>query len=268
MILDEIVAFKKRELRRAREERPLADLKARARGLPPPRPFALRVEGEVSIIAEIKRASPAKGVLRADLDPADLARRYREGGARGISVLTDREFFKGSPEDLAAARRAVDLPVLRKDFAIDEYHLWEARAMRADAALLIVRILDRYQLADYVALAREDLGIATLVEAHTEKEVETALDARAGVVGINNRDLDTFRVSLETTARLRGLIPPGVAVVSESGISRPDDVALLKALRVDAALVGEELVKAEDPAARIRELRGAHDARTGNPRRD
>lgn len=267
MILDEIVAYKKRELRRAREERPLAELKARVRGLPLARPFALRVEGEVSIIAEIKRASPAKGVLRADLDPADLARRYQEGGARAISVLTDREFFRGSPEDLAAARRAANLPLLRKDFAIDEYHLWEARALRADAALLIVRILDRHQLADCIALAREDLGMATLVEAHTGKEVETALDAGAAIVGINNRDLDTFRVTLETTVRLRDLIPPAVTVVSESGISRPDDMALLKALRVDAALVGEELVTAADPAARIRELRGAHDARTGNPRR-
>jgi indole-3-glycerol phosphate synthase len=265
MILDEIVAAKKKELRRAKEERPLAELRTRVRSAPPVRPFELRRPDAVSVIAEIKRASPAKGDLRKDLDPATLAARYAEGGARALSVLTDREFFKGSPDDLKAARRAVALPVLRKDFVIDEYQLWETRFMLADAALLIVRILDRGQLAEYVAIARE-LGLAPLVEIHAEKELETALDAKPPILGINNRDLDTFKVSLETTARLRALVPDGVVTVSESGISRRDDLVLLRQMKVDAALVGEELVKSDDPAKKLKELLGADHAAAGNPR--
>jgi len=261
MILDEIVACKKVELRRAKDTRKLVDLKAKVRNAVPLKPFELRQEGAVSIIAEIKRASPVKGVFRKDLDPAAQSLKYKEGGARAISVLTDGEFFKGSVDDLRAARKAAGLPVLRKDFVIDEYQLWEARVMLADAALLIVRILDRAQLRDYVALAREELGLATLVEVHSERELDAALDAKAGIVGVNNRDLDTFRVTLETTAKLRPLLPPEVVVVSESGISKREDVVLLRQMKVDAALVGEELVKAPDPAAKIRELLGASDGR-------
>jgi indole-3-glycerol phosphate synthase len=268
MILDEIVACKKGELKRAKDARKLVDLKAKARNAQPLRPFDLRQKDRVSIIAEIKRASPVKGVFRKDLDAARQAEQYRDGGARAISVLTDETFFKGSVDDLRAARKAAGLPVLRKDFVIDEYQLWEARVMLADAALLIARILDKPQLRDYVALAREELGLGALVEVHSERELEAALDARAPVVGINNRDLDTFRVTLETTAKLRALVPPEVVVVSESGISKREDVALLRQLKVDAALVGEELVKAPDPAAKIRELLGVDDAGTGNPRRD
>ena len=267
MILDDIVLAKKAELKRARHERPLAELKAKARNAAPLKPFELRREGAVSIIAEIKRASPAKGVLREELDPAALARQYAEGGARAISVLTDREFFKGSVEDLRAARLAASLPVLRKDFVIDESQLWEARVMLADAALLIARILDRKQLADYVALAHEELKLATLVEVHSEKELERALDAKARIVGINNRDLETFAVSLETTARLREMIPDGVTTVSESGISRREDIVLLGQMKVDAALIGEELVKSVDPVKKLRELMGADHAPPGNPGR-
>lgn len=257
MILDDIVQVKKAELRKARDVRKIADLKAKARSAAPLKPFDLRQKDAVSIIAEIKRASPAKGVFKADLDPGELAARYRDGGARAISVLTDEQFFKGSVDDLRAARNSAGLPILRKDFVIDEYQLWEARVMLADAALLIVRILDKAQLRDYLALAREELKLAILVEVHGEKELETALDAKAPVIGINNRDLDTFQVTLETTARLRPLIPADRVVVSESGISRREDVVLLRNMKVDAALIGEELVKSPDPAARIRELRGA-----------
>ncbi len=257
MILDEIVAFKRTELRKAKAERKAADLRAKARDAAAVPPFDLRQADAVSIVAEIKRASPVKGVLRADLDPAELAAKYREGGARAISVLTDREFFKGSVDDLRAARRASGLPILRKDFVIDEYQLWEARVMLASAALLIVRILDTAQLRDYIALAREELRIATLVEVHTEKELERALDAGAAIVGMNNRDLDTFEVSIETTARLRALVPDRVVTVSESGLSKREDLAVLRQLKVDAALIGEELVRAPDPAAKIRELLGA-----------
>lgn len=256
MLLDEIVATKKKELVRARADRPLAELRSKARSAAPLKDFAgaIRRPGRVSIIAEIKRASPAKGPLKPDLDPKKQAEAYAEGGAAAMSVLTDARFFQGSVDDLRAARLAVDLPVLRKDFVIDEYQLLEARVMLADAALLIARILERRQLADYVAMAREDLKLATLVEVHSEKELESALEAKPAIIGINNRDLDTFTVSLETTARLRRFIPPGVAVVSESGIGKRDDLVLLKAMEVDAALIGEELVKSDDPAATLREL--------------
>src|SRR5262245_7011184 len=218
MILDDIVQVKKAELKKAKQIRKIADLKSKARSAAPLKPFDLRQKDAVSIIAEVKRASPVKGVFKADLDPADQAVKYREGGARAISVLTDEQFLKGSVDDLRAPRNAGGLPILRKDFVIDEYQLWEARVMLADAALLIVRILDRAQLRDYIALAREELKLATLVEVHGEKELEAALDAKAPVIGINNRDLDTFKVTLETTAKLRAIIPADRVVVSESGI--------------------------------------------------
>ncbi|HLY75807.1 MAG TPA: indole-3-glycerol phosphate synthase TrpC [Planctomycetota bacterium] len=257
MILDDIVRVKRMEVRKAKQIRKFVELKAKARAAAPLKPFELRRPRAVSIIAEIKRASPVKGVLKADLDPAEQARKYKEGGASAISVLTDLEFFKGTVEDLRAARNAAGLPILRKDFVIDEYQLYEARVMLADAALLIVRILDKAQLRDYVALAKEELKLATLVEVHSEKELDLALDARAPVIGINNRDLDTFKVTLETTARLRALIPEDRVVVSESGISTREDIVLLEQMKVDAALIGEELVRAKDPAAKIKELRGA-----------
>jgi indole-3-glycerol phosphate synthase len=256
MILDDIVQVKKLELRKAKDIRKFAELKAKARNAAPLKPFDLRKPNAVSIIAEIKRASPAKGVLKEDLDPAKQALQYLEGGASAISVLTDEQFFKGSVEDLRAARRAAGIPVLRKDFVIDEYPLYEARVMLADAALLIVRILDKAQLRDYIALAREELKLATLVEVHTEKELYAALDAKAPQIGINNRDLDTFKVTLETTARLRAIIPQDRIVVSESGLSSREDILLLQNLKVDAALIGEELVRAADPAAKIKELLG------------
>ena len=256
MILDEIVQAKKVEVKRNKQIRKIAELKAKARNAAPLKPFDLRQKDAVSIIAEIKRASPVKGVFKADLDPADQAVKYREGGARAISVLTDEQFFKGSVDDLRAARNAAGIPILRKDFVIDEYQLWEARVMLADAALLIVRILDKAQLRDYIALAREELQLATLVEVHSAKELDVALDAKAQIVGVNNRDLDTFKVTLETTARLRPDIPSDRIVVSESGISRREDLVLLKSMKVDAALIGEELVKAPDPTAKLKELLG------------
>ncbi len=257
MILDEIVQAKKAEVKKAKQIRKIAELKAKARNAAPLKPFDLPQKDAVSILAEVKRAAPAQGILKPDPDPADQAGKYRDGGARAISVLTDEQFFKGSVDDLRAARKAGGLPVLRKDFVIDEYQLWEARVMLADAALLIVRILDKVQLRDYLALAREELKLATLTEVHGEKELEIALDAKAPVIGINNRDLDTFKVTLETTARLRPIIPPGTVVVSESGISKREDLVLLKNMKVDAALIGEELVKASDPTAKLKELLGA-----------
>lgn len=268
MILDEIVRAKRKDLARARADRPFADLKAKARAAAPLRDFSVRRKGAVSVIAEVKRRSPSKGVLREDLDPAALALAYRDGGAVAISVLTDVPFFDGSVEDLRAARLAAQLPVLRKDFVIEEYQLYEARVMLADAALVIVRLLEPNQLADYLALAREDLQLATLVEVHTEKELETALDAGAALIGINNRDLEDFTVSLETTERLRPLIPEGITIVSESGISGREDMVRLRHLGVHAALVGEELVTSTDPAARIRTLLGETHGDSRNPRSD
>jgi indole-3-glycerol phosphate synthase len=256
MILDEIVSAKRQELRRARETRPLAELRAKARNVAPVPAFELRQPGAVSVIAEIKRASPAKGPLRPDLDPAALALAYKAGGARAISVLTDEAFFKGSVDDLRKARDASGLPILRKDFVVDEYQLWEAKVMRASAVLLIVRILDRAQLADYLSLATQELRLAALVEVHSEKELERALDVRAPIIGVNNRDLDTFAVDLGTTARLRALIPPETVAVSESGISTREDMVLLKQMNVQAALVGEELVKSPDPERKLKELLG------------
>lgn len=257
MILDDIVQVKRREVREAKETRKIAELKAKARNVAPVPAFELREKGQVSIIAEVKRASPVKGVFREKLDPAALALQYKEGGARAISVLTDATFFKGSIEDLRAARDAAGLPVLRKDFVIDEHQIWEAKVLRASAVLLIVRILDQAQLRGFLDLAREELKLAALVEVHDEKELERALDARADLVGINNRDLDTFKTTLETSARLRSLIPPGPVVVSESGIGSREDVVLLRQMNVDAALIGEELVKSADPAKKLKELRGA-----------
>ena len=266
MILDDIVRAKKMEIRRAKEQTRPVDVRARAKDVAPARPFALRRPPEVSIISEIKRASPIKGVFREDLDPADLAGQYAKGGARALSVLTDSHFFKGSPDDLRAARAAVPLPVLRKDFVIEEYQLWETRAMGADAALLIVRILEPRQLEEYIAMAREDIGLATLVEVHSEKELEVALDARAEIVGINNRDLETFTVSLETTERLKAMIPGNVVTISESGIGKREDIVMLADLGVDGALIGEQLVRAEDPTRKIRELLGKEHAGQGNSR--
>ncbi len=270
MILDSIVGKKRKELKRAQQEIPVATLRSQAKSSPPLRKFeaGLATEGEVSIIAEIKRASPRTGPLLDQLDPAVLAREYEEGQARAISVLTDQEFFQGSFADLARAREYTTLPLLRKDFIIDEYQIWESRARGADAILLIARILEPNQLADYISLAREELSLPALVEVHDEKEVENALDGNASIIGINNRDLDTFDVQLETTLRLREGIPEEKLVVSESGIGSREDIIQLEAHRIHAALIGESLVRSENRIKQLQELRGTGNAITRDPRRD
>ena len=270
MILDSIVEKKRKELKRAREEEPIGTLRSQAKSSPPLRAFeaGLGTEGEVSIIAEIKRASPRTGPLLDYLDPGTLARQYEEGVARAISVLTDQEFFQGSFADLQRARECTTLPVLRKDFIIDEYQIWESRAKGADAILLIARILEPNQLADYIALAREELSIPALVEIHNEKELESALDGSASIIGINNRDLDTFDVHLETTLRLRAGIPEDKIIVSESGIANREDILQLEAHHIDAALIGENLVRSENRIGKLQELRGVGNAHTRNPRCD
>lgn len=252
MILDDIVAHKRQELAAAKLQQPLADVKARAASAPAPRQFgtALR-QGGLSVIAEVKRKSPAKGVLNQAVDPAQQAGLYARAGARAVSVLTDQRFFDGANADLEMVRQKVALPLLRKDFTIDEYHVYEARAIGADAVLLIVRALDQAELTGFQALARE-LGMDALVEVHNESEIERALAAGSSLVGINNRDLATMAVDVAATVRLRPLIPTGVTLVSESGIRSPDDVRDVTGVGIDAILVGEALMSAGDPGATLR----------------
>jgi len=232
---------------------------SRAAGLPvssrgQPRDFASALRGPgLRLIAEIKRASPSRGTIRPGLDPAALAREYERGGAAAVSVLTDRQFFGGALSDLALVRRAVGLPLLRKDFIIDPWQLEESVAAGADAVLLIARLLGPEQLAGFLEDARQ-LELAALVEVHDEADLERALDAGARLVGINNRDLATFQVDLGVTARLRPLVPPAVTVVAESGISQPAHAAQLRRLGVHAMLVGEALVRSEHPAQAVRRL--------------
>jgi len=259
-ILDRILAAKRRELERRRQEEPLGILRQKAGGMPPTRSLAEALRGpSLGLIAEVKRASPSRGVLRADLDAQALARTYASSGAAAISVLTEEQHFQGSLDDLEAVRAVLDgrgdarPPLLRKDFLFDAYHLYEARAYGADAVLLIAAILDPALLAELLALART-LGLGCLVEVHDEDELERALAADAEIIGINNRDLRTFEVDLAVSERLRPFIPRDRLVVAESGIHTRADVQRLRALGVNAVLIGEALVTADDPAGKIREL--------------
>ena len=259
-ILDEIAAHKRRELAEAQERHPPAEVACAARAMPLPRPFreALRAGGNgpyPAVIAEIKRHSPAKGALRADADPAALAASYAGAGAAALSVLTDARYFHGSLADLQVARAAVPVPVLRKDFLLDPYDVFAARAAGADSVLLIVAILAPAELTGLLALAHS-LGMEPLVEVHTADEMARAADAGAAIIGINNRDLHTFRVDLGTTERLAPLAPPDALLVGLSGIATPDDARRMAAAGARAVLVGEALVTAPDPAARLRALRG------------
>jgi indole-3-glycerol phosphate synthase len=262
-ILGRIVADKRQELERRRREEPLAILRTRlAQGAPPTRSLAQALSGpSLGLIAEVKRASPSRGVLRADLDPKALVRTYASSGAAAISVLTEEQHFQGSLDDLEAVRAVLDgrgglrPPLLRKDFLFDAYHLFEARVYGADAVLLIAAILKRGLLAELLALAGT-LGLDCLVEVHDEQELERALAADAQIIGINNRDLRTFEVDLAVSERLRPLIPQDRVVVAESGIHTRADVERLRALGVNAVLIGEALVTADDPAAKIREVVG------------
>ena len=257
MFLDRIVRKKREEIAEKSAKIPQSALERLAAQTAPARDLlaALRQPG-LGVIAEIKRASPSRGPIRPDLDAAALALQYEEGGAAAISVLTDEPHFGARPGDLEAVRTAVSVPVLRKDFILSEYQLWESRAMGADAVLLIVAALETELLPRLIDLAMK-LGICPLVEVHTADEVDVAVACGAQAIGINNRDLATFRVELETTRRLRPLIPPGPAVVSESGIVSPRDAALVGQWGVDAVLVGEALVASQDPAGFLRSLRAS-----------
>ena len=253
--LDRILAAHR--ARAADDRRSLEQVLEVARGSGPPRGLraALAADGgRLAVIAEVKRRSPSKGDLAADLDPAATATAYEAGGAAALSVLTDEGFFGGSAADLQAARAAVALPVLRKDFTVDPRDVGDARAMGADAVLLIVAALDDRELADFHDLARE-LGLDVLVEVHDEAELERALAVGADLVGVNQRDLFTFAVDHARAARVGAAMPDGVLRVAESGIRGPDDAAALAAAGFDAVLVGESVVTAGDPAASVAGLR-------------
>lgn len=254
-ILDRIVDTKRREVSELTNRR--ASLVEQARAAPRPRGWTNALAGgpEVAVIAEVKRRSPGAGAIRPDLDAAHLARSYETGGARALSVLTDREYFHGSSHDLIRARAAVDLPVLRKDFTIDPLQVWEARAMGADAILLIVRILADELLRELRTLA-EELGMGVLVEVHDEEELERALKSGARMVGVNNRDLQTFTTDLATTERLLSLVPSELPVISESGIRSRDEVQRLGEAGVDGVLMGETLLRALEPGRYVEEFVG------------
>ena len=256
-VLDEIVAHKRSELAELKPRRPLPDLIAACRGLAPARDFeaALRPPpGErVRLIAEVKRGSPSRGLFRADLDPVAQAGIYAGAGAAAVSVLTDARYFHGSLDDLVNVRAAVAVPVLRKEFIVDEYQVWEARAAGADAVLLIVAALDDAALRDLLHAAK-GAGLATLVEVHTAAELDRALRLGAPVIGVNNRDLQTLTTSLEASLRLLPQIPPGPVTVSESGLASAADVEAVVAAGAHAVLVGETLLRAGDVAAKVREL--------------
>ena len=250
-ILDRIVAVKRDEVAAGRRHCDLAAMRARAESQAGARDFvgALRgrVEsGDAAVIAEIKKASPSKGVLRVDFRPADIAASYERHGAAALSVLTDAPFFQGAPEYLAAARAATSLPALRKDFVVDAWQVFESRALGADAILLIAACLDDALMVDLEAQAHE-LGMAVLVEVHDGAELDRSLRLKTPLVGINNRNLRTFEVTLETTLALLPRVPAGRVVVTESGIGGAADVRRLRAAGVGAFLVGEAFMRAEDP---------------------
>ena len=259
-ILQKIVAVKREEVLASRSRRDLFSLRREAESLGGQRDFvaALRskvVNGGAAVIAEIKKASPSKGVLREDFRPAEIAASYALHGAAALSVLTDERFFQGSGAALEAARAACSVPVLRKDFMIDAYQLFEARAMGADCILLIAAILDDVQLVEFEAMAFA-LGMAVLIEVHDEPELERALKLTTPLVGINNRDLRTFEVSLETTLSMLPRVPEDRLVVSESGILAPADIARLRGAGVRAYLVGEAFMRAPDPGVALKSLVG------------
>jgi len=260
VILDDIAAKTKLRVEEAKREKPLTELRQEAEAARAAETggttfaAALAAPG-LSFICEVKRASPSKGLLAADFPYLSIAREYEAAGAAAVSVLTEPDFFLGSNAHLKEIAAQISLPALRKDFVIDPYQIYEAKVLGAKAALLITALLDAAVLKDAVALCG-GLGLDALVEVHDEAETQTALEAGARIIGINNRDLKTFKVDTGTTARLRRLIPPGVLVVSESGIRERRDVELLEAAGVDAALIGETLMRAKDKSAALAALRG------------
>lgn len=262
MILDEIAEKTKERIQAEKERLPLEELKAQVRELNTDTGFpfekALSRKG-MSFICEVKKASPSKGVIAEHFPYVDIAYEYEQAGADAISVLTEPFYFQGSNEYLAAIRGAVKIPLLRKDFTVDEYMLYEAKKIGADAVLLICAILSPMQLSEYAGLARE-LGLSALTEAHDEAEVETALAAGAGIIGVNNRNLKDFTVDVSNSVRLRKMVPGDILFVSESGMKTREDIARLEENGTDAVLIGETLMRSKDKAAVLGALRGADGA--------
>jgi indole-3-glycerol phosphate synthase len=253
-MLDKIVAQKREEVERRKRAVPMTYLQERIARQKPVLDLALALKGnQIRLIAEVKQASPSRGVLNQNFDPVELSRTYAEGGAAAISVLTEANYFMGNNEHLAAIKEVVGIPLIRKDFIFDPYQAYESRAYGADALLLIAAMLSEKQLKDLVSLSHS-LGLRCLVEAHNEGEVERAVLSEAKIIGINNRDLNTFAVDIDTTRRLRPLIPKEKIVVSESGVKSGSDMQKLWEWGVDAVLIGEALVAASDVRAKMKEL--------------
>lgn len=259
-ILNRILARKQQEIAARRQQVSMTQLQQRAESATAPRGFVAALEssieqGRAAVIAEIKKASPSKGVIREDFEPVEIAKSYAAGGASCLSVLTDRDFFQGHEEYLVAAREACELPVIRKDFIVDNYQVLESRAIGADCILLIVAALEDAALGDLHAAARE-LGMDVLVEVHDRDELDRALRLQLDLVGINNRDLRTFDTSLDTTLGLLDAIPQGCLVVTESGIHTREHVALMRQNNVNAFLVGEAFMRKPDPGQALKQLFG------------
>lgn len=260
MILDEIVRYKREFVREQKARIPLSEIRKAVEKAPPPGDFLTALQappGEVRIIAEVKKASPSKGVIREDFEPVKIARRYEECGAAAVSVLTDEKYFQGSLDFLRRIRREVDLPLLRKEFIIDEYQIFESRAAGADAVLLIAAILEDSRLSSFYRLSR-DLNMSALVEVHTKEEWERVKKISPRILGVNNRNLKDFTVDLSQTFHLRKEIPLKIVMVSESGIRTPEDLRLLSEHRIQAALIGETLMRAGDPGVALQTLISFH----------
>jgi indole-3-glycerol phosphate synthase len=262
-ILDKIAAYKREEVAAAKKNRPLRILMQDARHASPPRGFQAaleksRAEKRPAVIAEIKRASPSAGVIRADFDPEAIAREYERGGASCLSVLTDTPSFQGAPDDLRVARQATRLPVLRKDFMLDPYQIVESRAMGADCILVIMAMVDDAIAAQLLGAARE-WGMDAIIEVHDEEELTRALAFDSGMIGVNNRNLQTFVTDIATSVRLRPLVPDGRHVVGESGLSKPADLEKLVACGITSFLIGESLMRAADIEAATHALISAVD---------
>lgn len=256
MILDDIAVKRKEQLQREMEAVPFEAVKKAAEQVAPPLGFKEALQKEkLSVIAEVKKASPSKGLICPDFHPAQIAENYEAAGADAVSVLTEETYFHGSPVILREVRQAVKIPVLCKDFVISPYQIYGARAIGADAVLLIAALLEEETLREYKKIA-DSLGLACLMEAHNERELEKVLDSGAEIVGINNRDLKTFQVDIGTTARLARLIPPECVLVSESGFQNRVDVEMAEQAGANAVLIGEALMRSKNIPARLRELRG------------
>ncbi len=262
MFLDEIIKHKKEELKEAKKKVPLIELRKRLNDLPPTKGFkkaflssTIDNEPMTRIIAEIKRASPSKGIIRNDFDPVKIATIYEGEGATAISILTEAHFFKGNDEHLQLIRKAVKIPLLRKDFIFDEYQIYEARVWGADAILLISAILDIIELQKLIHLSR-DLGLDCLLEVHNPDELNKALNTEGEVIGINNRDLHSFEVNINNTLRLIPMIPKGIIVISESGINTREEIIRLQEAGVSGFLIGEALIREQDIGMKLREFLG------------